>query len=454
MYRIYVGDMDIVQRRLHKKYGPLVRIAPNEVSSSDPADIPKIYRSQGPLIKTDFYTTWGSKSISTQPDQFTCIDEQEHTRYRKIVLPVYSLANVLKLEDYVANCTRMFIQRMHEFVDNDQEVDLGEWLLMYAYDVVGELFFGKMFGFMQNACDYGQLIATNNILVPLLCISGTGPAYYRPLIMGSAVVFPPVQRACRSVNEIIKATKILVTHKKKEMSQGIEDRVSFFQQLMKIVSEKGEKLNFTENEVTLESWVFMLAGSDTTAIALRACFYYLMKNPSALMKCYAEIDSVSSSLSSPVRYTESLKQLPFTCASIKEAMRLFPSVALSMQRYAPAEGVELCGIFIPKGWRVGINPAVVHYDKGLFGEDAELFRPDRWLVSEERTKQMEKAMLIFGAGTRTCLGKNVSLAEIYTLVPEVLRTFRMEMAHDRPWTTSNRWFNKQSDIIVKIKHRR
>ena len=57
MYRIYVGDMHHVQRALHEKYGPVVRIAPNEVSTAELSAIPKIYKHQKPLTKTDFVRT-------------------------------------------------------------------------------------------------------------------------------------------------------------------------------------------------------------------------------------------------------------------------------------------------------------------------------------------------------------------------------------------------------------
>ena len=151
-----------------------------------------------------------------------------------------------------------------------------------------------------------------------------------------------------------------------------------------------------------------MAGSDTTAITLRACFYYLMKNPTALAKCHAEIDAASASLSSPIQYAETKTYLPYVCASIKEAMRMFPSIPFSFPRRTPKDGIELCGAYIPGGCRVGINPVVVQYDKGVFGDDAEVFRPERWLVDEEKVKEMDKAMLLFGTGKRTCIGKNVS----------------------------------------------
>ena len=115
MYRIYVGDMEKVQRRLHDQYGPLVRIAPNEVSTAEPSAIPKIYRNQKPLTKTDFYPIWGGSTISKQPDQFTCIDERVHSNYRRIVNPVYTLGNVLKTEEHIDKCVRVFVQRLGEY---------------------------------------------------------------------------------------------------------------------------------------------------------------------------------------------------------------------------------------------------------------------------------------------------------------------------------------------------
>lgn len=148
------------------------------------------------------------------------------------------------------------------------------------------------------------------------------------------------------------------------------------------------------------------AGSDTTAIAMRAVFYYLMTNPETYQKLMSELDKAAAKgeLSSPVKYAEAIK-LPYLCATIKEAMRLHPSVGLTMPRIVPAGGVTLAGHFIPAGYRVGINAAVLHYNKEIFGDDADSFNPSRWL--ERDATMMDKYMLHFGAGTRTCIGKNV-----------------------------------------------
>jgi len=192
------------------------------------------------------------------------------------------------------------------------------------------------------------------------------------------------------------------------------------------------------------------AGSDTTAIAFRSVFYHLMKNPETYETLQKEIDEAANSgqLSSPVKYSEAIK-LPYLCACIKEALRLHPGVQLTMARLAPAEGLDLCGEYIPAGYRVGMNSAVIHYDESVFGDDAAQFRPSRWF--EDNAAAMDKMMLHFGAGTRTCIGKNISLAELHKLIPYVLRNFQLEMWEpSKTWTTRNLWFCKQEGLDVRV----
>jgi cytochrome P450 len=98
-------------------------------------------------------------------------------------------------------------------------------------------------------------------------------------------------------------------------------------------------------------WDYRFAESDTTAVAFRTIFYHLMMHLAAMAKARSEIDAalVESSLSSSVKYSETISKLPYVCASIKEAMRMHPSVYLSMQRYAPVGGIKLVGKFVPAG---------------------------------------------------------------------------------------------------------
>ena len=136
-----------------------------------------------------------------------------------------------------------------------------------------------------------------------------------------------------------------------------------------------------------------------------------MRNPYVYNKLTAEIDAAVAGgrLSIPVVYAEAIK-LPYLKACINEGMRLHPSVGLTLPRLVPAGGATISGFHITEGYRIGINGAVVQYDRDVFGLDAENFNPDRWIEGD--AVRMDKTMIQFGAGSRTCIGKNVS-ADLY-----------------------------------------
>lgn len=124
------GDLEKQEAELHRRHGRLVRIAPNEVSCSDTAAIKEIYRTQNPLEKSDFYTTWTNTSFGRHKDNFSVTNEKEHSQRRRIVNHVYSLSNVLKSETYIDRCSSLFIRKLESFADGAKPCDLGQWLQM------------------------------------------------------------------------------------------------------------------------------------------------------------------------------------------------------------------------------------------------------------------------------------------------------------------------------------
>ena len=131
-----------------------------------------------------------------------------------------------------------------------------------------------------------------------------------------------------------------------------------------------------------------------------------MRNSAAYEKLTAEIDAAvaDGTLSIPVAYVEAVK-LPYLKACINEGMRLHPSVGLTIPRLVQAGGATISGFYFPEGYRVGVSGAVGQYDK-VFGPDADSFNSDRWIYGD--VIRMDKTMIQFGAGPRTCNGKNVS----------------------------------------------
>jgi hypothetical protein len=128
----------------------------------------------------------------------------------------------------------------------------------YAFDVIGELYFGQMFGFMEHRTDHGSYIASLDTLLPVLTLTALAPSYVRPLVLGMAVLSPTVRNALKAVDHIANAARGCVTRRKQALSAGHQDiRRDLLQQLFEIHQQKGEKVDFGEGEITYEAYVAM-----------------------------------------------------------------------------------------------------------------------------------------------------------------------------------------------------
>lgn len=87
------------------------------------------------------------------------------------------------------------------------------------------------------------------------------------------------------------------------------------------------------------------------------------------------------------------RELPYLDACIKEAGRIHPPFGLPLERVVPPEGAIICGERLSGGTVVGISGWTVHRDPETFGEDVDEWRPERWLVGEEKRRKMEHALL-------------------------------------------------------------
>ena len=136
------------------------------------------------------------------------------------------------------------------------------------------------------------------------------------------------------------------------------------------------------------------AGSDTTGILLSAIFYYLLKNPASMARLRSELDAatIEDSASGLVTWKES-QNLPYLDACIKEASRLHPPIAFPLERTVPAEGAIVGGQHLPGGTLVAMSTWVVNRDPETFGEDADSWRPERWLCAEEKRGKMYSSLL-------------------------------------------------------------
>ena len=164
-----------------------------------------------------------------------------------------------------------------------------------------------------------------------------------------------------------------------------------------------------------------MAGSDNAAVPIRSSVYRVLQTPGVYDKMMKELDEAYSAgrISKPVVTYDECVALPYFNAVIKEILRLDPSVPANFPRVAPKGGYHLNGLYVPEGTVVCTDSWVINRNKHFYGEDAEVFNPERWLVSEERSKTMENHSFTWGHGQSVCIGKHIALMEAHKAIFQV-----------------------------------
>ena len=132
-----------------------------------------------------------------------------------------------------------------------QQADL---FCRYAFDVLGELFYGKMFGFMSERTDIGNYMKAIDSLLPAFTIGGTVPSYLTKLYFLSTVLFSPsVRGALGAVKHIENASEAAVRRRKQEIEENKDDKRDLLRKMLEINADRGEKINFTYEHICVES---------------------------------------------------------------------------------------------------------------------------------------------------------------------------------------------------------
>lgn len=150
-YHYWAGSWheDILQ--LHRKYGRVVRVAPNELSVVDEYAMKQLLGHGTSARKTHWYSVW--EVPNSGPGLFATTDPKEHSFLRKRVSGAYSMTAILRFERYIQDCLDLLLQQLKKHADLGEDVDMSTWTNAFAFDVVGELAYGEAFGHLQTETD-------------------------------------------------------------------------------------------------------------------------------------------------------------------------------------------------------------------------------------------------------------------------------------------------------------
>ncbi|KAF5753349.1 putative unspecific monooxygenase [Helianthus annuus] len=181
---------------------------------------------------------------------------------------------------------------------------------------------------------------------------------------------------------------------------------------------------------------FILAGRDTSSVALSWFFYLVIKNPRVEMKILTEICEVLNKtrgtdtckwLDDPLVFEE-VDQLTYLKAALSETLRLYPSVPED-SKHVTADDVLPDGTVVPAGSAVTYSIYSTGRMKFIWGEDVLEFRPERWLSDDGKKFEMKDQFrfVSFNAGPRICLGKDLAYLQMKSIAAAVLLRHRLSV---------------------------
>lgn len=182
------------------------------------------------------------------------------------------------------------------------------------------------------------------------------------------------------------------------------------------------KHGLTQDQSEAEILFQIVAGSDTTSTAIRVTLLLILANPRVYNSLMAEIATFAPGLGKDEVISDELaKRMPYLQAVIKEGFRWYPPITGLLSKRVPPEGDEWNGVRLPGGANIACSIVGIQRNKEFWGQDANEFRPERWLeVGPDRLKAMEATMMLnFGYGRWQCLGKDLAFMELNKVLVEV-----------------------------------
>ncbi|RAL14130.1 cytochrome P450 [Aspergillus homomorphus CBS 101889] len=416
---------------LTKKYGPVVRITPTLLLVSDPTKLPDIYHRQAD--KTGHYITG---SFGETESLFNMRSYKTHSSFRKHSAGPYSFSNVKKMEPLIDLRMQEWLDKLDEKYSSTGEVfDFAWWAVYMAYDIISEVGFGAPFGFVSQAHDVGGLIQGFHDGLPAFgLLSRLHPftSWVKTTFLKKYLVATPADQS--GVGVLMRFRDRLIDQRLRDLAEKKDiGRVDLLQTFLEARTENNQPLDM--EYIKAEVLLVLLAGADTTGTVFQALVHNLLTHRAVYDRMMAEIDdAVARGLipaDSMPQYADIVDHLPYYVACVRETIRLNPPAPNIFPRYVSEPGIELYGKFAPPGTEISGNPWIMHRDRKVFGEDAEEFKPERWL-DPEHAKVLNKYIFTFGYGARVCLGRDIAMMELFKGPLQFFRYYTPHVIKDKP----------------------
>ncbi|KAK4159872.1 cytochrome P450 [Cladorrhinum sp. PSN259] len=442
----------------HRKYGPVIRLCPNELSFATVESWKAIYSprvsSNRPLVatKSKFYDMFGAGFSSS------CVgserDPHIHARMRRMLNPAFSTKALLAQEDIITGVIDLFVEKLGQLGGpGTNGLNMSQWYEMVAFDIMGELAIGESFHGVEN----GKQHSWSEII---------GHIPYFVIMIDNLRRIPLVWSLFRSIPAMVGLQSANSKYARDKVEQRLRkktDRPDFLTTVIKSY-ESGE---IAKEEVAAHASTIALAGAETLSTFYCATTYYLFRHPSVLSKLRREIDSAFPYMYSQINASSCMQKLPYLQAVIQESLRKFPPAAFGFPRLSPEHGMFVGTYFVPAGCEMSTHTWTLAHSEEYW-RDPEVFRPERWVDKTDgkggggnnNNYDVLEASQPFSLGGNGCIGKNFAYLETNLILTKLLWKYDLEMVdpefdwEEGPPRTKNWYLWTKPDFFVRFKERK
>ncbi|KAF2653512.1 putative benzoate 4-monooxygenase cytochrome P450 [Lophiostoma macrostomum CBS 122681] len=387
-----------LMERLHRRYGDIVRIGPNEVA---------VFTPEG------FVAIHGPGSTCTKPAWYEMLDQNTSTHNTRIP-EIHRVRRRLWDQGLSAKALQTYQDKINAKVKQlkanifqrlETKINCTELFVYFGFDVMGEFAFGESFGMLEsNRQHAGIQIIKKGMLV----VGRFTPVPWLILLLQSL----PFVKADWYRLQAFAHEQVL---KRIAMKRDDQDVIS---KLIEGGRDPDDATKIDMHWLLGDALTMIVAGSDTVSIVLTFLFYEIAQTPTYIAKLRHELENVD------ITDNRELQSLPLLNALINETLRLHPPVPTGPLRQTPSEGLRIGNIHIPGDVQISAPLWSLGRLESSYTKAGE-FVPERWYEGSGMIHD-KRGFAPFLAGKYTCVGKQLAMMEVRLVAAALVTGFDFE----------------------------
>ncbi|KAI9840233.1 MAG: hypothetical protein M1837_001816 [Sclerophora amabilis] len=418
------GQFTFQIKKLHEKYGPIVRINPHELHVDDPDYYEVVYSMSQSFDKMKVFQHRFNMGYSTFPTPESPI----HKGRRAALAPFFAKRKILGHGPFMQSQMDRICERISdEYAGKDRVLVLNDVFGCLTSDVITNLAFAKSHNFIERPnfqSAFGSAIkdmvytahwATQfGWIIPMMnAMPDSVVGYFSPIFK---TVLEFRREMDRQVRDLLQSEK-----------RGVRkaSRTTIFDE---ILNSKLPPPELSQTRLQNEAMSMVGAGIETTKWAFTVGCFHILANPAILQRLREEL---KEAIPDPAKIPSwgDLEHLPFLAACVEESLRLSYGTVQRSPRINHDGVFQYKDWIIPAGVPVGMDTYHMHHNEAVF-PDSHAYKPERWLGNPrgpDGTKPLSRYITAFSKGTRMCIGINMAYAELYLGIASLFRRFELQL---------------------------